>query len=51
MYARGEIEVTGVKSPEAVDPVKFCSYLPEKHIPVFEEITKRTEGHSMRIPK
>jgi hypothetical protein len=27
-----------------VDPVKFCSYLPDKHIPVFEEITKRTEG-------
>jgi len=44
MFARGEIDLKGVKSPEAVDPVKFCSYLPDKHIPVFEEITKRTEG-------
>lgn len=44
MFARGEIDLKGVKPPEAVDPVKFCSYLPDKHIPVFEEITKRTEG-------
>jgi len=44
MFARGEIDIKGVKSPEAVDPAKFCSYLPEKHVPVFEEITKRTEG-------
>lgn len=44
MFARGEIDLKGVKTPEAVDPVKFCSYLPDKHIPVFEEITKRTEG-------
>jgi len=51
MCARGEIKATGVKSPEAIDPVKFCSYLPEKHIPVFEEITKRTEGNAMRIPR
>jgi saccharopine dehydrogenase (NAD+, L-lysine-forming) len=43
MFARGEIALKGVKSPEAVDPVKFCGYLPDKHIPVFEEITKRTE--------
>ena len=43
MFARGEIDLRGVKSPEAVDPVKFCSYLPDKNIPVFEEITKRTE--------
>ena len=43
MFARGEIDLKGVKSPEAVDPVKFCSYLPEKNIPVFEEITKRIE--------
>ena len=43
MFARGEIELKGVRSPEAVDPVKFCSYLPEKNIPVFEEITKRIE--------
>jgi len=43
MFARGEIELKGVKSPESVDPVKFCSYLPEKNIPVFEEITKRIE--------
>ncbi len=43
MFARGEIDIKGVKSPEAVDPVKFCSYLPEKNIPVFEEITKRIE--------
>ncbi len=44
MFARGEIDLKGVKPPEAVDPVKFCAYLPDKHIPVFEEITKRTEG-------
>lgn len=44
MFARGEIQLSGVKSPEAVDPVKFCSYLPDKNIPVFEEITKRMEG-------
>jgi len=44
MYARGEIDIQGVKPPEAVDPVKFCSYLPAKNIPVFEEIIKRTEG-------
>lgn len=44
MFARGEIDIKGVKTPEAVDPVKFCGYLPDKHIPVFEEITKRTEG-------
>jgi saccharopine dehydrogenase (NAD+, L-lysine-forming) len=44
MFARGEIDLRGVKSPEAVDPVKFCSYLPDKNIPVFEEIIKRTEG-------
>jgi saccharopine dehydrogenase (NAD+, L-lysine-forming) len=43
MFARGEIDLKGVKPPEAVDPVKFCSYLPEKNIPVFEEITKRIE--------
>ena len=43
MFARGEIHLRGVKPPEAVDPVKFCSYLPDKNIPVFEEITKRTE--------
>jgi saccharopine dehydrogenase (NAD+, L-lysine-forming) len=43
MFGRGEIDLKGVKSPEAVDPVKFCSYLPEKNIPVFEEIIKRTE--------
>jgi saccharopine dehydrogenase (NAD+, L-lysine-forming) len=44
MFARGEIAIKGVKPPEAVDPVKFCSYLPDKNIPVFEEIIKRTEG-------
>jgi saccharopine dehydrogenase (NAD+, L-lysine-forming) len=44
MFARGEIDIKGVKSPESVDPVKFCSYLPDKNIPVFEEIIKRTEG-------
>jgi saccharopine dehydrogenase (NAD+, L-lysine-forming) len=43
MFGRGEIDLKGVKPPEAVDPVKFCSYLPEKNIPVFEEIIKRTE--------
>ena len=43
MFAREEIALKGVKPPEAVDPVKFCSYLPEKNIPVFEEITKRIE--------
>ena len=48
MYARGEIKLEGVKPPEAVDPVKFCEYLPEKHIPVFEEITKRTEDDMWR---
>jgi saccharopine dehydrogenase (NAD+, L-lysine-forming) len=50
MYARGEIKLAGVKSPEAVDPVKFCAYLPEKHIPVLEEITKRIESPTMLIP-
>ncbi|MGQ9588609.1 MAG: saccharopine dehydrogenase family protein, partial [Thermoplasmata archaeon] len=44
MYARGEIDLKGVKSPEAIDPVKFCAHLPEKHIPVYEEIIKRMEG-------
>jgi len=44
MFARGEIDLRGVKPPESVDPVKFCSYLPDKNIPVFEEIIKRTEG-------
>jgi len=43
MFARGELDFKGVKSPESVDPVKFCSYLPDKNIPVFEEITKRIE--------
>jgi saccharopine dehydrogenase (NAD+, L-lysine-forming) len=38
MFARGEIKVKGVKSPEAVDPIKFYEYLPRKQIPVFEEI-------------
>lgn len=38
MLARGEIEAKGVKSPECVDPVKFCNYLPEKDTPIFEEI-------------
>ncbi len=47
MFAREELTITGVKPPEAVDPVKFCSYLPDKHIPVFEEITKRTEELSL----
>lgn len=37
MMARGEIKATGVKSPECVDPVKFCSYLPALDTPVFEE--------------
>jgi len=44
MYARGEVDIKGVKSPEAIDPVKFCSYLPEKNIPVYEEIIKRSEA-------
>ena len=38
MIARGEIQEIGVKPPEVIDPVKFCGYLPEKEIPVFEEI-------------
>jgi saccharopine dehydrogenase-like NADP-dependent oxidoreductase len=38
MMAREEIKAKGVKSPECVDPVKFCEYLPEKETPVFEEI-------------
>ena len=38
MMARGEITAKGVKSPECVDAVKFCEYLPEKDTPVFEEI-------------
>ncbi len=41
MCARGEIDLKGVKTPEAVDPVKFCEYLPDKNIPVYEEIIKR----------
>lgn len=40
MIARGEIDVKGVKPPEAVDPVKYCSYLPEKEIQVNEEIIR-----------
>lgn len=43
MVARGEADLKGVRPPEALDPVKFCSYLPEKNIPVYEEIIKRTE--------
>jgi len=38
MMARGEITAKGVKSPECVDPVKFCEYLPDKDTPVFEEV-------------
>jgi saccharopine dehydrogenase (NAD+, L-lysine-forming) len=38
MMARGEITAKGVKPPEVVDPVKFCGYLREKHMPVLEEI-------------
>ena len=38
MFARGEIRAKGVKTPESVDPVKFCNYLPAKEIPVHEEI-------------
>jgi len=38
MIARGEIVATGVKPPEVIDPVRFCGYLPEKEIPVYEEI-------------
>lgn len=41
MFARGEIAPKGVKSPEAVDAVKFCEHLPKKNTPVFEEIIKR----------
>jgi saccharopine dehydrogenase (NAD+, L-lysine-forming) len=43
MMARGEIKAVGVKPPEVVDPVKFCNYLPEHDIPVFEEIKKPTK--------
>ena len=43
MFASGEIDLKGVKSPEAVDPVRFCGRLPEKNIPVYEEITKRVD--------
>jgi saccharopine dehydrogenase (NAD+, L-lysine-forming) len=43
MFASGDIDIKGVRSPEAVDPVKFCARLPEKNIPVHEEITKRVE--------
>jgi saccharopine dehydrogenase (NAD+, L-lysine-forming) len=39
MIARGEIRETGVKPPETIDPVRFCEYLPEKEIPVFEDAT------------
>lgn len=38
MIARGEIPETGVKPPEVIDPVRFCEYLPEKEIPVLEEV-------------
>jgi saccharopine dehydrogenase (NAD+, L-lysine-forming) len=40
MFARDEIKLSGVRSPESVDPVKFCEYLPAKNTPVFEEIIK-----------
>jgi len=43
MFARGEIDLRGVKPPEAVDPVKFCSYRPDKNIPVYGEPITRTE--------
>ncbi len=39
MIARGEIQEKGVRPPEIIDPVRFCEYLPEKEIPVFEEVT------------
>ncbi len=42
MFARGEIDFKGVKTPESVDAKKFCEYLPEKHVPVFEEVIVRT---------
>ena len=38
MMARGEIVATGVKPPEIIDPIRFCEYLPEKEIPVHEEV-------------
>jgi len=46
MFARGEMKLSGVKSPESVDPVKFCEYLPAKNTPVFEEIVR---GGSKRL--
>ena len=40
MFAREEIKMSGVRTPESVDPVKFCEYMPAKDSPVFEEIIK-----------
>ncbi|HDP96422.1 MAG TPA: hypothetical protein ENN25_01855 [Euryarchaeota archaeon] len=41
MFARGEIDIIGVKPPEVIDPIKFCDYLPEKEISVQEEIKQK----------
>jgi saccharopine dehydrogenase (NAD+, L-lysine-forming) len=40
MFAREEIKLSGVNTPESVDPIKFCEYLPAKNTPVFEEIIR-----------
>lgn len=40
MFARGEIKLSGVRTPESVNAVKFCEYLPSKNTPVFEEIIR-----------
>lgn len=41
MMARGEVSATGVRSPEALDPVAFVNHLPEHHIVVQEEVLPR----------
>jgi len=51
MMARGELKFKGVKSPEAVDPVKFCNYLPAKSIPVFEAIVRPNEESAVKAPQ
>ena len=48
MFARGELKFKGVKSPEAVDPVKFCDYLPAKAIPVYEAIVHTKDASSAK---
>ena len=48
MMARGEVGATGVRSPEALDPVRFVGYLPGHHIAVQEEVLPADPSGSLK---